>query len=303
MYPYWPSKRSLDALTTYIEQISVPDAQGYRTFTNPQTYTSINQHIPVYTTDISPKDGYPVKVFVKEDISGLGRGSIDHEYQVGKLLNNLRNTLPTYGYTFSKINHQGKRAIMSEYIPGPDMDFDYMHSLNKQTVISLYAQLYLALDIAQQTYAFTHYDLSWRNIIHVKLNGMYLINYGGRYIQSSSIPVIYDFDRSYTQLTGGVNIAQSYVKPEYNPMIDNVSLLYTLIRISPDFRSLARFFNVDINIRNVSAREWVYRQLEHVYYYDTTDLLKFLQQEYKYQPMSSPDFPILKPQDLSFYYH
>jgi len=98
-----------------------------------------------------------------------------HEYIVALYgTNHLRALCPNFGYTMALYKSKGRNAdrLAMESIPGPQI-IAYLTDLNKQPFseaamldfLKMWIQVVLALEVAQETFCFTHFDLHGQNVL------------------------------------------------------------------------------------------------------------------------------------------
>lgn len=126
-----------------------------------------------------------------------------HEAFIGtKVINNLIKYIPNFSYIFGLYQKDDYYNLITEYIEGQTF-LDYIKSnfIFKEYLLIL-IQLSLALQVAQNHCAFTHYDLSPWNIIIKRLEKPIKIDYILKYdkiirVKTNIIPIIIDYGKSH----------------------------------------------------------------------------------------------------------
>jgi serine/threonine protein kinase len=129
-----------------------------------------------------------------------------HEAFVGIMsINKLLKFIPNFSYIFGLYENKEKKSynVVSEFINGETL-FDYINSahFSVSEFIFIVLQLCLALEVAQNTCGFVHYDLTPWNIIIQRIDEPKLFDYILSHkrvvrVSTSCIPVIIDYGKSH----------------------------------------------------------------------------------------------------------
>ena len=182
----------------------------------------------VYLSQILGKDDLKVIIKLPQKFSKKYENNIRREYFIGMYLNKLRYKIPNFVYTFGLFKCKrtkesnpiignickGKKTpkitsfLINEKITGISM-YDYIMSDNISTDIffNIFAQILLALQIAQDELGFTHFDLHYDNLLLRALDNKnfrnsqynYKVNYNNdtyNYTAKEYIATIIDFDQA-----------------------------------------------------------------------------------------------------------
>lgn len=209
--PPWINKKSMDAVTRDI----IDWATGRIPFDGNPFEKTIqlggDKKIPIWST--TWKNRY--HLFIKRDEEEMGReGTILHEYKIGSQMNQFRDIIPNFSYTygmgscsnlqmrqFYTPQSQKKSLLISEYTPGITCK-DFLVNKPFFTNLNLFVQVMMAIDIAHQKIGFVHGDLFIDNTSIRFLKEPVLVPYGDILFETTQIPIIYDYDRSYIPGTG-----------------------------------------------------------------------------------------------------
>lgn len=210
-----------------------------------------------------------------------------HEYFVGRFLNNLRESIPNFVYTyagficsppFSKdflpgfqgsqpvnwcARKPGVQYLVQEKIPGEVMD-DVIENMPVKTFMELLLQLVFSLNIANRFYSFTHYDLHIGNII-LRDNGLpFSIPYSTPdkevYIMSRYVATIIDYGFAFIRVDVGNDFENfgAYFNENFGitlkpfPLYDIFTLLTDCYYNSPNLKRIIGIMLVEFfNIRNL----------------------------------------------------
>jgi hypothetical protein len=149
------------------------------------------------------------------------RDSLENEYKVGMVINQLRNLSPNFVFTYGRGYSREGSHILLEHVPGVTIAM-YKGSFKKRLNFCL--QTIFAMDMAYDLIGLTHYNLHRKNVILKKLGRKYLVPYYLNsklmYFETDRIPVIIDFGRSYTHYGGGHTLESKSVKPKPNHVHD-----------------------------------------------------------------------------------
>ena len=161
-----------------------------------------------------------------------------HEYFVGRKINELLKTIPNFRYTFDN-----KNLITTEYIEGKTF-FEYLGSqdFNMLTYLDILVQISLALHVAQDSCVFIHKDLApWNIVLLENKSGIkydYCLNTNIIYtVDMKYVPVIIDYGRSHICVNNihfeNGNMSDRRINNILNPnaTIDIVSILLTSIDV------------------------------------------------------------------------
>lgn len=126
--------------------------------------------------------------------------SIIKNYYIGKKLNSLVKTVPTFPVTLSicsKSDSELRPFIIQEYIIGKTIE-QCLNDLTFEQFLNIFFQLLLTLEFAQRNLSFCHYDLQLSNIIICKRKIKYKVNIDNLsyIITTDIIPVIIDYGLS-----------------------------------------------------------------------------------------------------------
>ena len=202
----------------------------------------------VYFTDILSD----IKVIIK--IPQYGKDDYDEmirEYFIGVTeINKLRYSLPNFVYTFGaflcptdngvlcKGRDKSKTIpfVVFENIPGDNMQkMLEKDKINFSQYLGMFTQILLALEVAQRTIGFTHFDFHTGNLMCRVIKDEYkyrvpLDNIVYEVTAKEYLPVIIDFGLSSVKHEG--NVVGSYTFPEYGmvhhmlPGVDMFKFLY-----------------------------------------------------------------------------
>lgn len=138
-----------------------------------------------------------------------GKNLIHEAFVAMNCTNNLAKYVPNFAYTFCYSDH----SICMEYVPGISL-FDYIHSdsFDIDEFENILKQIANALHIAQNRYAFVHYDLTPWNIILREEN---------------KTPVIIDMGRSHVVYENQHYGTVKDLEYTFNPNQDIYTLLVT----------------------------------------------------------------------------
>lgn len=134
----------------------------------------------------------PVKV--KENI---------HEAFIGtKSINDLLKYIPNFAYIFGLYENDDGISVITEHIQGQSLSDYIKHNFNFNEFLLIITQISLALQVAQNHCAFTHYDLTPWNIIIQQLDSPIQVDYILQHdrivrITTHIIPVIIDYGKSH----------------------------------------------------------------------------------------------------------
>lgn len=127
-----------------------------------------------------------------------------HEAYIGtKVLNQLSKLIPNFGYIFGLYHDTISYNVVGEFITGETL-YDYIAGVNFsfQEFLFIIMQLCMALEVAQASCGFVHYDLTPWNIIlqrtdKPKIFDYILSNKRVIRVRTKCIPVIIDFGKSH----------------------------------------------------------------------------------------------------------
>lgn len=120
----------------------------------------------------------------------------------------------TSSYTFPS-SSTGADYSIQEYIEGRTLSSLLPH-LEKEELEDVMKCIYYALQIANEEFGFTHYDLKPDNIVVRILEEKVSINYRGRVVNTKYIPVIIDYELSSFRVGAtyfGLKSYQTFVSP------------------------------------------------------------------------------------------
>lgn len=159
-----------------------------------------------------------------------------HDAFVGtRGVNLVLKQIPNFVYTFTMVGSEGGVNILQERIVGTSF-FDYLKSgsFKVSDYLFLLIQISLALEVAQNTCGFVHYDLYPWNIVIQKTKRPVVFDYPldkGRVmrVQSSMLPVIIDYGKSAIIYKGQHH---GFVKPyQVSRIQDIISILVSSLNI------------------------------------------------------------------------
>jgi hypothetical protein len=179
----------------------------------------------VYLTDY---DGIKdAEIVIKESKNGKDGEDLAHEAFVGLYaLNNLRKIIPNFMYTYALVkggafipvgkealaffNKKNKQTyhLLAENIPKAKSFGDVIKNCSNKEFISYYMQIMYSLEIAQNLYGFTHYDLHSENVLIArKSDSAHQILYqrpdgSERYVETNAVATIIDYGMSFIKLNG-----------------------------------------------------------------------------------------------------
>lgn len=147
---------------------------------------------------------FPLAIKTTSD-PGKSREHI-HEVFVGtKAINLLLKHIPNFTYTFGLHQSPSKEiSVINEFIPGITLA-DYMKSkklFNLGDLMSILAQICLAIQVAQNRCGLVHYDLAPWNIILQPSNDYVVVDYVISYdnvirVKTNLVPVIIDYGKAH----------------------------------------------------------------------------------------------------------
>lgn len=126
-----------------------------------------------------------------------------HEAFIGtKSINNLLKHIPNFVYIFGLYKNENYVSVITEHIEGQSFSDYIKYNFNFREYLLIISQLCLALQVAQNNCAFTHYDLTPWNIIIQRLNSPIEVDYLLEYnkiirVTTDIIPVIIDYGKSH----------------------------------------------------------------------------------------------------------
>jgi len=182
-----------------------------------------------------------------------------HQTFIGvKKINDLLKHIPNFMYTFGMYEHNNSYSVITEYIHGKTL-FEYIKSKDFvfTDFILIIMQLCLALQVAQDTCGFIHWDLTPWNIIIQKVSKPvtfdYVISHDKIYrVRSDLIPVIIDYGKSHV-----IHDQQHYgfVNPYQTSSIQDVItiILTTVNQITLDKRLSQDEFSNILKLSNFVA--------------------------------------------------
>ena len=146
------------------------------------------------------------KVIVKKNLSKAGNHEQVNEAFIGATcINPLLEKIPNFNYTFNTETTD----IISEYIRGPTFsDWISSPAFSMTDYLKILTQISLALCVAQEHCAFTHYDLTPWNIIlsimpkNTEVPFDYVISSKAWRHKSKIIPIIIDYGKSHAIYNG-----------------------------------------------------------------------------------------------------
>lgn len=165
---------------------------------------------------------------------------LTHEIFVGIFgTNGLRGYIPNFSYLYSGFNcsrplflentylswcdEKSDRFTYAiyEYIPGKTL-YEHLYKCPPEEFIAIYLQILLALQFAQETIRFTHFDLHTKNIILRPLTKEYIIPYyleeGKFYIKAKYVATFIDY---------------GHASFSYDDKIYNVPIVFKKLNMEP----------------------------------------------------------------------
>ncbi len=127
------------------------------------------------------------------------------EYVLGvSALNSLRDVIPTVLYTLGAFAHEKKVYTMYEHVPGKSIrELLFKEQINFEKWLSMFAQLLLTLEIAQQRVSFTHFDLHSENVLTRDTHGYVVPMDNDTYcVEAGLSPVVIDFGHACANVGG-----------------------------------------------------------------------------------------------------
>ena len=127
-----------------------------------------------------------------------------HETYIGlNCINNLVKEIPNFVYIFGIYKKEESYNIITEYIKGKTLkEYIKSNNFNFRDCLLIILQLCAALEYAQKTCGFVHYDLTPWNIIIQELNEPIYVEYMISHnkiirIKTHIVPVIIDYGKSH----------------------------------------------------------------------------------------------------------
>jgi hypothetical protein len=226
-YPLWPSFESMQHMYKIVESCIVSDLE--EVFGH---FVRINPYLKFWIGTIGSNPEIPL--FIKQEDLTLSRGTVDHELRVSFFLNLFRKHIPYFGFAYAKIQYQGKNYLLIENIPGViyrDLVDDKKFPLNDR--IEIFCITIAIIEYARELFKLVHDDLTCNNIIVSKLPHRRNIRIGTKIYFVQYIPYIIDFDKTYTNATGGIDIPERGIKNSYEPVYDTYYFTVTVFRDEP----------------------------------------------------------------------
>lgn len=177
-----------------------------------------------------------------------------HSYFIGNTINKLRSINPNFSYLVGvevPLNKEiGRSDKLNVFYEGgePNLTLEtYIRNCRPIDFLNKYLQILYSLNIANEKYDFTHYNLTTRNVYLKKIrDGVYSVPYktenGYEYLKMSSTAIIYDFSVSHIKIDingenkhfGVNNLTQYSIFPKRSyPLHDAYKLLlYCIIEIA-----------------------------------------------------------------------
>lgn len=145
------------------------------------------------------------------DEASLRKNRLKHEAFIGlRVINKLRaQGIYNFPWTYSFHERQGKPFLLMEQIHGVTLVSLIRNSkVTREELTSICNQLYCALTMAHDQFAFTHYDLHEGNVIIVKISDApfhlkYHLNGEDVFVWSpGTLAVIIDYESAYVKIEG-----------------------------------------------------------------------------------------------------
>lgn len=175
-------------------------------------------HSSIFIIDILKQS----KIIVKE--SYLPNYKISDEYNIGLVLNYIRQYIPTFCFVFARYGNK----LLIENVDGITFNEWMDHNRdNVEDYVMILIQILLSLEIAQRLYRFSHGDLHPENILIRRKRESYKINIGNIEYKFTNVyvPVIIDYEFSSMTYNG------KYVAQDVPVLIPNGDQLVLLNNI------------------------------------------------------------------------
>lgn len=223
-------------------------------------------------------------IIVKKKDYESKKDDIKHEYNVGKVINMYKNTIPNLVYTFDLIKTNNRYYLLVEEIKGNTVKRNY----SLDTHFRILLQIAFTLEFLQKKIEFTHYNLHCHNVMITNLKDDYYIKYDNYVLQTNKIAVLIDFGRSYTNITGGHIYRPKSVKSSFNKYHDILLYIRTTFKdyypkILYDLYSLYGFNDFNINMDNKEFYSRLGKQ--NFNNISAKDLSDFLIKKYGFRPI------------------
>jgi serine/threonine protein kinase len=237
-----------------------------------------------------------------------------HEAFVGIMsINKLLKFIPNFAYVFGLYENKEKGSynLVSEFINGKTL-FDYINSdeFSVSEFIFIVLQLCLALEVAQNTCGFVHYDLTPWNIVLQKLDEPKIFDYIISHkivirVRTSFIPVIIDFGKSHVIHEG---VHHGFVNMFKMSTIQDIIILLVksidqIINKKQKLNEIDRKNIIDL-MNFISNTQYCPKTFNYTDDYDLSSMREFLKNARKYASLISDDKYELenrKPFDLIIY--
>lgn len=216
----------------------------------------------LYKTRLSTIDEYSGGIVVKITSDPKKKKENIHEAFIGtKEINLIRSRIPNFCKTYGLLEKGDELCVVSKKIDGISM-LDWMNSdkFNFADFVIILKQLVLALEVAQKSCGFVHYDLFQWNVIIQTLEKPktieYILSYNKVFrLETSIIPVIIDYGKSHVihkgKHIGFVNMFNfNYMQDVRSIFISSISnLVKRYVHVDVDFiiKGL-QFISPDANI-------------------------------------------------------
>ena len=174
---------------------------NFESIATPQTKIFENTLGGVYKTELA---GFSMVVKTTSNLQKI-QEHIHEAFIATMSLNKLSKFIPNFAYIFGlyEVKEKGTFNVVTEFINGQTL-FDYINSTNFSFYDFLFIvmQLCLALEVAQSSCGFVHYDLTPWNIV-LQLTDTpktfdYILSHNRVIrVRTSCIPVIIDFGKSH----------------------------------------------------------------------------------------------------------
>jgi len=151
----------------------------------------------VYISSFYSTDNF--KVILKQSKKKLDYYTIIREYYVGiSCINNLRQYIPTFMYTYGLFFNEKTMnyAVIYENVQGKELaNIITENTLTFEDCLSIFGQVLLSLEIAQEKYMYSHYDLHCGNVLIKQTETKYSVIINDKIISVNSQlqPVIIDY--------------------------------------------------------------------------------------------------------------
>lgn len=224
---------------------------------------SSGQYGEVYIADIISN----IDIIIKVPLQTASYTDVIREYFIGvTMINSLRYYIPNFVYTLGAFqcgdikkncNGKPKLMIMYEKIKGQGL-FYKIKDRGFDWFLNIFAQLLIALEIAQRSIGFCHYDLHSLNVMirEERVNYVGLIDNVSYKVSTNEYPVIIDFGMSCVRYKGedigNTGLSQSNIFPfcvqgkDVGMFLNSVYVYNSDIACKDKISKLASYLGIDI---------------------------------------------------------